>query len=263
MRLTNQLRRGTQEHYQDPRLYDFDYRRRREDVRFYERLARDAPGPVLELGCGSGRVTAALVRAGARVVGVDLSAPMLAAARDQVRPRRKGAPGAALLARGDMRDLPVRGPFPLVICPFNAFMHLYFLTEVEACLAEVRRVLAPGGQLVLDVLNPDLRWLLRDPERRWAKLRFRHPVDGLRYVYSTNHTYDAKHQIAHIKIYYDCLDDPARSVTVALAHRQFFPQELRALLAYNGFRVLAAYGDFAGRAFEEDSDSQVLVCVAR
>jgi SAM-dependent methyltransferase len=122
----------------------------------------------------------ALVRSGATVLGVDLSGPMLEACAAKLDVRRRRGAGAALLLRGDMRQLPLRGAFPLVISPFNALQHLYFLTEVEACLAEVRRLLAPGGRFVFDVLHPDLRWLLRDPERRWARLRFKHPVDGLR-----------------------------------------------------------------------------------
>jgi hypothetical protein len=110
------------------------------------------------------------------------------------------------------------------------------------------------------VQNPDLRWLLRDPKKRWARTKFKHPVTGLTTVYSTNHTYDAKRQIAHIKLYYDCPEDPSASRTVSLTHRQFFPQELRLLLHTNGFTIESEFGDFDGRPLEADSETQILVC---
>ena len=160
-----------------------------------------------------------------------------------------------------MRQLPLGNGFQLVLCPFNAFMHLYRQQDISNCLNEIRRVLEPErGRFVFDVQNPDLRWLLRDPRKRWARTRFKHPVTGETTVYSTNHTYDAKRQIAHVKLYYDRPDNPAASRTVSLTHRQFFPQELRLLLDVHGFTLESEFGDFDGRPFEADSDSQILVC---
>lgn len=176
--------------------------------------------------------------------------------------RRLTGPG--LLVQADMRQLPMGGPFSLVLCPFNAFMHLYRLSDIAACLGEIRRVLNPdpagGARFVFDVQNPDLRWLLRDPNKRWARTRFKHPVTGKAMVYSTNHTYDAKRQIAHVKLYYDCPEDPSASRTVSLAHRQLFPQELRLLLETNGFTIESAFGDFDASPFESSSENQLLVC---
>ncbi len=64
---------GSREHYADAALYDYEYRRRRADVTFYRELAREHPGPILELGAGSGRVTVALARDGHDVVAIDQS----------------------------------------------------------------------------------------------------------------------------------------------------------------------------------------------
>ncbi len=173
--------------------------------------------------------------------------------------RRLRGPG--LLLQGDMRSLPVRGPFTLVLCPFNAFMHLYRSVDIAACLREIRRVLHPEhGRFVFDVQNPDLRWLLRDPKKRWARTRFKHPATGKAMVYSTNHTYDAKRQLAHVKLYYDCPEDPSQSRTVSLAHRQFFPQELHLILETNGFAIESEFGDFDASPFESQSENQIVAC---
>jgi SAM-dependent methyltransferase len=164
---------------------------------------------------------------------------------------------------------------PLVICPFNGLMHLYTRADVELCLAEVRRVLAPGGTFAFDVLNPDLVWLTRDASRRWARTRFRHPVSGERLIYTTNQTYDPISQIAYIRIYYETDPGPAgdgqaakdkrdrRTRVVRLCHRQFFPAELEGILACAGFRVVERWGGFSREALDGTSDSQVLLCSAR
>src|SRR5207244_8029699 len=101
---------GTREHYDDPALYDFEYRRRRADVNHYRRLAGElaSGAPLLELGCGTGRLLAPLCRDGHRVVGLDLSAAMLARARARADGLPRSAKGRALLLRADMRDFSLR-----------------------------------------------------------------------------------------------------------------------------------------------------------
>jgi SAM-dependent methyltransferase len=256
---------GSREHYVDAALYDFEYRRRRADVNWYRELAqRLAPqGPVLELGVGSGRVACALARDGAHVVGVDLSQDMLdrAAARAAALPR--AARPRVELVRGDMREIALGRRFPLVICPFNAFQHLYARSDVEAALARVRAHLQPGGKFAFDVLMPDLRWLTRDPDKRWARTKFTHPETGTRYEYTTNTSYDPVSQIAYMRIYYKPLDAPsgnrAREKVVHLAHRQFFPAELMALMHYAGYRVEERWGGFHGEPMGDYASSQIVV----
>jgi len=254
---------GSVEHYRDAPLYDYEYRRRRADVNFYRELAREHGDPILELGCGTGRVLVALCRDGHTVVGLDRSAPMLLQAQRRIQrlgaSRRRG-----VLIRADFRRYALKRKFPLIICPFNAFQHLYTREDIEAFLACVRDHLAPDGRFAFDVLFPDLKWLLRDPLKHWARTRFRHPTTKRPFLYTTNHTYDPVSQIAFIRIFYEPLDEPEnrrRTRTVRLAHRQFFPSELEALLHYNGLDVEARYGGFRGEPLGPDSDSIVMICV--
>jgi hypothetical protein len=184
--------------------------------------------------------------------------------RCRARVERLGGDASARveLVRGDFRALALGRRFPLVICPFNAFMHLYTRQDVERFLAVVQAHLAPRGLFAFDVLNPDLAWLSRDPTRRWSRTRFRHPRTGKITYYSTSLTYDAALQIAFMRIYYE----PAlggRERMVRLTHRQFFPLELEALLHYNGFTVEAHEGGFDGGALLPESEEQVLRCRSR
>ena len=260
---------GASEHYVDAELYDYEYRRRRSDVRFYRAQANELlgeGGDVLEIACGSGRITTALLRAGHHVVGLDWSGPMLAraAARIAKLSRIKRARGS--LIRADMRRFSLRHKFPLIVIAFNSFEHLYTRPEVEVFLANVRDHLAPGGHFIFDVQNPDLRWLCRDPHKRWARTKFTHPRNKRRYIYTTNHDYDPVSQIVIIRLYYQPLSDTGvprgKEMMVKLSQRKFFPAELEALLVANGFRTEARYGDFDGDPLHADAENQVLVCTA-
>jgi SAM-dependent methyltransferase len=259
--------RGCREHYDDAALYDHEYRRRRQDVFFYRQLARDllgGPGRILELACGSGRVTTALLRDGHEVVGLDLSAAMLERAAARIARLSRAARARSTLVEGDVRAFDLGSRFPLVLMAFNSFEHLYTRVEVTACLERVQAHLEEGGRFVFDVQNPNLEWLVRDPERRWARTVFRHPTTGRRIAYSTNHVYDPVSQVAVIRIYYEPVDDPADPARmVVLSQRKFFPAELEALVAHAGFLVEERYGDFAGDPLTGEAESQLLVCRRR
>ena len=264
-RAAARLRASTVEHYVDAALYDHEYRRRRADVNFYRRLAaRLAPEALLELGCGSGRVLVPLLRDGHRVVGVDLSRTMLRRLSERLGRLRPSVRSRATLLQGDFRELPLGRRFPLVLLPFNAFLHLYTRDDVERFFASLRRVLAPGGRFAFDVLNPDLEWLVRDPHKRWSRTRFKDPSTGETYVYSTNHLYDSATQINWIRLYYDPVVTPGEpappSRVVRLAHRMYYPEELLLLLGHYGLTVEERWGGFAGEPFDDAAEEQVLVC---
>ena len=260
--------RGSRDHYEDADLYDYEYRRRRDDVRFYRELAADIspePAEILELCCGSGRLTAGLLRDGHRVVGLDHSAAMLRRARRRIFHISRAARERALLLRGDMCRFALGRRYPLTIMGFNSFEHLYSRVEVSACLARVRDHLEPGGRFAFDVQMPDLEWLRRDPRKRWARTTFRHPISRQRLEYSTNHDYDAVDQIALIRIFYKPLEPgPLRRTRIVhLSQRKFFPAELEALVAAAGYRIVWRGGDFAGASLSADSESQVVICEPR
>lgn len=259
---------GAHEHYRDAALYDHEYRRRRDDVRWYVALADrllGKPGRILELGCGTGRVTVSLAKAGHHVTGLDHEPAMLAAL-DERRHRLPAAVAARIDARrGDLRTFDLGRRFDLVISAFNVVEHLYTRVEVDACLRAVRRHLRPGARFAFDVQLPDPAWLARDPTRRWARTRFTHPVTGEQLYYSTNHDYDPVSQICVIRLYYTPASPRSRrreQVTL-LSQRKFFPAELEALVAHAGLRVVERYGDFDGNPLGPGSESQVLICGRR
>ena len=141
-----------------------------EDVPFYLEEARKvAPGPVLELGVGTGRIAVPIAADGIRVIGVDSSRGMLEVCRE--RAALAGAGPNLDLRVGDLRNPPVGEPVPLVLCPFRSFLHLRNDTERVDALRATYDVLRPGGRLVFDVFEPGAddisethdRWLEREP----------------------------------------------------------------------------------------------------
>src|SRR4051812_45882769 len=128
----------------------------RRDVPFWRRVASTAGGPVLELGCGTGRVSAPLAGDGVDLVGIDRSAPMLARARERIarsrprvsHPRRIANPESRIpkFVRGDVRALPFRPrSFAMVLAPYGILQSLIRPRDLTATLASVARVIAPGG----------------------------------------------------------------------------------------------------------------------
>jgi SAM-dependent methyltransferase len=150
-------------------VYDAWSRTVVEDVPFYVEESVRSGGPVLELGVGTGRIAIAVASAGIAVVGVDLSARMLGIARE--RAELAGVSSLIDLRRGDLRDPPVEGPFPLVSIPFRSLLHMETDRDRRDALRAARRLLADGGLLVFDVFAPgddDIaethgRWLEREP----------------------------------------------------------------------------------------------------
>lgn len=263
------LEAGTVSLYVDPIYYDYEYKSRTEDVRWYVERYVDADGPILELGVGTGRVALPAVKAGAEVVGIDLSQTML----DRMEARRQRLPKARRDhlrgIQGDMRDFDVGQKFAAVSCPFNAFQHLYTREDAERCLAKVRDHLEPDGVLLLDVLMPDMEYLAEPAFKRKQGVRFKHPSHEAWYVYSEQAAFDATTGLHHMQFLYDKSDERPEAANapahfmLQLTHRYWFPTELEALLHYNGFEILTHQGDFEGDDLRADSESQVLICALR
>jgi SAM-dependent methyltransferase len=260
-----EIEAGTAAHYEDPAYYTKTYRGRVDDVRYYVDLATERRASVLEYGCGNGRISIPLARAGISVTGVDLSRPML---DDFVRRLGAEAPEVrrrVSVRRGDMRALRLRRRYDLVFCPFNAFLHLYERRDVERFLASVRAHAKPRGELVFDVSIPEAAELARDPKRPYFAPRFRYPSpdgDGEIVRYSERFDYDKIRQILFVAMEFSPVSGGDPWMT-PLAHRQFFPRELEALLHYNGFDVIARHGDFFRGPLDADSSTMVVHAVPR
>jgi len=207
-------------------------------VALLERLDVVAPGAaVLDLACGAGRYLAALARRGARVYGLDLSLPLLHAAR-----RR----GERRLIRADIRVLPLRAAaWDAVLNLFTSFGYFEDDAEHAAVILEVARVLKPGGWFVIDYLNaPKVRATLvpQDEVRAGGRrvIQERHISEDGRFVIKTIRP-SGEHRSFMERV------------------RLFDRVALESMLAHAGLEVAHAFGDYEGRPYTAESDRCLLV----
>ena len=149
------------------------------EIAFYVERARRSGGSVLELACGSGRITWPIARAGVSIVGLDLAAGMLARAERKRADEDAVAAARARFVAGDMTSFELRERFALAIIPFRAFLMLLTPELQRSALRRIHAHLEPGGRLIIDVFDPRLDLLAQEdftPRREVPELR--HPVTG-------------------------------------------------------------------------------------
>lgn len=239
--------------------YDFDYERRmKSDLPFYFRCAVEGGNPVLELGAGTGRVTQTLARAGFDVTAVDLSEGMLERARrrfERLGPTR----GKVRLVRGDMADLEVRGRFHTILVPFRSFHHLVTADRQLAALRTIRRRLAPGGLVVVDLFKPDLTYFGAIEGKTKISYERKRRETGTKVVQRFRLLCDFPRQIGFIEYIWDEYRG-GRKIGSDRAHmrwRWIHRYEFEHLAARAGLRVVRIVGGFDGRPFESDAEEMI------
>ena len=252
---------GAIEHFRDAARYDHDYRRRRDDVRFYRSLASERGGPVLDLGCGTGRLMVPLLRDGHIVVGLDHAPAMLSAAAAKIARLSPAARSCAWLLRADLRRFPVARRFGFAVAAFHSIQHLLRDADLLRFLRAARRALVDGGWLAFDVFVPDPRFVARDESRRWDRTRFRDPTTGRDIIYTIDHHYDARRRVLLMRMHYQPVDRRGRAAgpeeTLRLCHRQLAPDEVRALVERAGLSLIASWGDFAGGPLRAETEQHI------
>ncbi|WP_055491381.1 class I SAM-dependent methyltransferase [Streptomyces sp. TP-A0356] len=239
--------------YDDADFYDQEFTARTHDIPFFLGQAVRAGGPVLEVACGTGRITLPIARAGVEVTGLDIMPSMLARARQRAEDER--LPVEWL--EQDCRDIRSDRRFALVFSATNAMQHLHDLDSVVAFLASARNVLRPGGTLILDVFNPDMAKLCRVPESPYHHKSVA-DVDGAILDVRATTSYDAAAQVLRFTL--DYLRDGACVRTKKVSMRCFFPEELLALCRLAGLDVAQRYGDYDQSPFTSTSPKQLLFC---
>lgn len=248
-------------------LYDWvaPYRER-PDVRFYVETALESGGPVLEVGCGTGRVLIPTARAGLDIVGVDRSPEMLAQCRQQLGEEPSDVQARVQLVEADMRRFDLGRHFALATIPFRPFQHLLTVEDQLSCLATIRRHLVPGGRLVLDVFNPSLDALARDPGKEIGEEPAFTSPDGRRVVRRHRLTaHDRAAQVIGVELTYDVTHPDGR--TERLVHeaplRYFFRFEAEHLLVRAGYEIEHLYGGFDRSPYGATYPGELIFVVRR
>ncbi len=240
-------------------FYDWENARTlgKRDVPFWRTLALRAGGPVLELGCGTGRVSLPLGRAGVKLVGLDRSERMLARAR--ARTKRARLSDTISLIRADIRFTPFAAPkFSMVMAPYGILQSLLRERDLKATLAEVHRVLEPGGVFGIELVADLPSW--KEYKKRLSLKGWRRRQGG-----------------AHVTLVETVRQDPARHLTIfdqefterrgrtkrvhrfALTFRTLSVPQMVRRLERSGFEISALLGDYRGRAWDPRAEVWVIL----
>jgi SAM-dependent methyltransferase len=251
-------------------FYDWENARTlgRRDIPFWRNLALQAGGPVLELGCGTGRITIPLGRAGVSIVGVDRSEPMLARARQRIRRARLG--GRVRLIRGDIRHLPFiatqqphrsssgsaptgGGGFSLVVAPYGVLQSLLRERDLATTLEAVADVLQPGAMFGLELVADLPSW--KEYKKRVSLSGWRGARGGAHVTLVETVRQDpARHLTTFYQKYSAGRGSRRRIHTFALTFRTLSVPQMTNRLRKAGFEITALLGDYRGGPWDPRAD---------
>ena len=220
----------------------------RGDVEFFIEESRRANGPVLEVGCGTGRVLIPSARAGIEITGIDASAAMLDVLRAKLASEDEAVRRRVELHERDMRSFHLGRSYALVTIPFRPFQHLLTVDDQVACLTSIHRHLDRDGRLILDLFNPSIDYLANRPTGEL--LPEGQPVvlpDGRRLERQFRIVnQDRFTQVNDIELVYDVTESDGRKrrAVHAFRMRYLFRYEVEHLLARCGFEVENLYADY-------------------
>lgn len=240
--------------------YDADYRARGrvDDIPMYVEMAQKSGGPVLEMGCGTGRILIPIARCGIEICGLDMSDDMLRQLRKSLSHEPQVVQDRVRILHGDIRAARAPGEFALVTAPFRVTQHLLTREDQKAWLRNVRRHLRPGGELVFDVFNPDFAHMTGPRDR----LELERPAAGnavLRRYSEFLARFDT--QVLEITLTWAIEDKSGQRIYERKAQfemRWYTRPELENLLELEGFEVLDFWGSFGREPFGAGSTEQVV-----
>jgi SAM-dependent methyltransferase len=250
---------------QEVQLYDVAVPDWPGEIDFYRAMAMELTergGSVLEVGCGTGRVTLQLAQEGISIVGMDFSPAMLTIARQ----KSQGLPNVRW-AEGDMMSFDLGECFDLIIIPGHSFQFMLTPEDQLACLNCIRQHLAPGGKLVLHINHDDLSWLGALAEGRGTdfKLKGEYRQDTKQGSVRawTAWSYETATQTASAIDAWEFIGEDGKAIerkeSVPKRLHVVFPFEMKHLLARVGFEEEALYGDFFQHELQNTSPDMIWV----
>ena len=221
------------------------------DEAFYVEEAARADGPVLEIGCGTGRIMIPIAETGASIVGLDQAPAMLEVARRKIAALPDDTRRRIQIVEGDMRAFSLERRFPLAIMPYRAFLHMMTPDDQRRALTRIREHLTDRGRLVFNVFDPSIEIIAAYMRPLGGSLSqmgsFTHPETGRRVMVSGTRRYDPAEQTLEEHRFFEEVDDEGRVLSktaTPLYLRYVHRFEMQYLLELCGFEIEALYGDF-------------------
>ena len=225
------------------------------DLQFYKKwLPKNKDAKILELCCGTGRLTIPIAKEGYNICGVDYTSSML----EQAKAKANQVGVGIDFIEADIRALDLQEQFDLIFIPFNSIHHLYGNEDLFKALECVKKHLKDGGLFLLDCFNPNIQYIVEN-EKEQAIIAEYTTDDGRNVLIKQTMHYESATQINRIEWHY-FINGKFHS-TQNLDMRLFFPQELDSYLKQTGFNIIHKYGGFEGEMFSDETEKQIYVLV--
>jgi SAM-dependent methyltransferase len=233
------------------------------DAPFYVELAKESGGPILEIGCGTGRVLLPIAREGIEIHGVDNSGPMLAILQNRLTQEQPAVRSKVTLHAGDMRDFRLNRKFPLVTIPFRPMQHMHTLSDQVCALTSAAAHVAEGGVLAFDVFYPKFEMLPlgigeerleaewsspSEPETLIRRYFRKDAVDKINQTYSLTFIFRSFRNDQLVLEEYD---------TLKMSYYTY--PHLRALFLLAGLEPVAEYGSFARTPLDNSAGEMIFL----
>ena len=237
----------------DAQIYD-GFNTQLDDLEFYKKFFHSHKiKKVLELCCGTGRLTIPLHEAGINIHGIDLCQSMLDEAIKKARDKKY----QIKLINEDMRTFTINDTFDAIFIPFNSIHHLYLNEDLFKTLKNIGKHLTKNGYLIIDYFNPSIRYIVEN-ENKSVKIADYETSDGRKVVINQTMKYEDDTQINRIKWQY-VINNKEHS-NEFLDMRIFYPQELDSYLETNEFKIINKFGNYNLCKFGADSPKQLIIC---
>jgi len=254
--------------YSDPYFYDLEYNIRKDDILFYieqcQMLKTSKPLTILELGCGTGRISIPLAACGFSITGVDVDKKMLKLAEQK-------AHGLGIeFIEADFIDLDLGKKFDVILMPYNAFQHIHSDEDVSKFFDSLKKHMHQGSKFIMELMNPLDDDLSRGPDDFMPfdafyvkkctdgslKRTNKNDPESKILVIEDTVVFDPITKIANYNLYYSL--DGEDLFTKRIDLRMYREEELREVLISNDFNILNVYGDFNKNPLKDGSQSIVL-----
>lgn len=224
------------------------------DLQFYKKwLPKNKEAKILELCCGTGRLTVPIAKAGYNICGVDYTSSML----EQAKVKASEAGLEINFIEADIRSLNLQEKFDFIFIPFNSIHHLYKNEDLFKAFNGVKNHLKEGGLFLLDCFNPNIQYIV-EGEKEQRKIAEYTTEDGRAVLIKQTMRYESATQINRIEWHY-FFNGEFHSIQ-NLDMRLFFPQELDSYLEGAEFEIIHKFGNFEEERFANKSEKQIFVC---
>jgi SAM-dependent methyltransferase len=233
------------------------------DMAFYVDLAKECGGPVLEIGCGTGRVLLPVARSGIEIHGLDNSRPMLRILRENLGRETPAVSARVTLHAGDMREFRLGRTFPLVTIPFRPMQHMRTVGDQLKALTAAAAHVAEGGMLAFDVFYPKFEVLMlgigeEKLEAEWSPAS--DPKTVIRRYYRKE-AVDKINQLSTLTFIFRSYRNGQLTLeendTLKMSYYTY-PQ-LQALFLLAGLEPVAEYGTFARAPLDNSAEEMIFV----